>query len=151
MSGDHNMYASGSGDGQRSGWRKRTIMELAREAGICTWLKPPADVVERIEAFAALVREDEAEKYKWDIHSCGPTCTKVGCVAVREAVKAEREAWEVGVVNGVVTRRLASTVEQPQRTWVELTDEEYEEIWRMDLNNKDIMDKTIAKLKEKNT
>ena len=23
MSGDHNMYASGSGDGQRSGWRKR--------------------------------------------------------------------------------------------------------------------------------
>ena len=39
-------------------WRKRTIMELAREAGICTWLKPPTDVVERIEAFAALVREE---------------------------------------------------------------------------------------------
>ena len=39
----------------------------------------------------------------------------------------------------------------PQRTWVGLTDEEYNEIWRMDLNNKDIMDKTIAKLKEKNT
>ena len=38
-----------------------------------------------------------------------------------------------------------------QRTWVGLTDEEYNEIWRMDLNNKDIMDKTIAKLKEKNT
>ena len=33
MSGDHNMYASGSGDGQRSGWRKRTIQEMAREAG----------------------------------------------------------------------------------------------------------------------
>ena|GEM_PF-3939702 len=32
MSGDYNMYASGSGDGQRSGWRKRTIMEMAREA-----------------------------------------------------------------------------------------------------------------------
>ena len=92
MSGDHNMYASGSGNGQRSGWRKRTIMEMAREAGICTWLKPPADVVERIEAFAELVRADEAEKYKLDIHSCGPTCTKIGCVAVREAVKAEREA-----------------------------------------------------------
>lgn len=40
---------------------------------------------------------------------------------------------------------------QKQRTWVGLTDEEYDEIWRMDLNNKDIMDKTIAKLKEKNT
>ena len=32
MSGDLNMYASGSGDGQKSGWRKRTIMEMAREA-----------------------------------------------------------------------------------------------------------------------
>jgi len=39
----------------------------------------------------------------------------------------------------------------PKRPWVGLTDEEYDEIWRMDLNNKDIMDKTIAKLKEKNT
>ena len=84
-------------------WRKRTIMEMAREAGICTWLKPPADVVERIEAFEALVREDEAQKYKLDIHSCGPTCTKIGCVTVREAVLAEREAcakvceahWEI--------------------------------------------------------
>ena len=92
MSGDHNMYASGSGDGQRSGWRKRTIMEMAREAGLCTWLKPPEYFVERIEAFAELVRADEAERYKWDIHSCGPTCTKVACVAMREAVLAEREA-----------------------------------------------------------
>ncbi|CAB5219910.1 hypothetical protein UFOVP232_2 [uncultured Caudovirales phage] len=92
MSGDHNMYASGSGDGQRFGWRKRTIMEMAREAGLCTWLKPPEYFVERIERFAELVRADEAEKFKWDIHSCGPTCTKIGCVAVREAVKAEREA-----------------------------------------------------------
>ena len=39
----------------------------------------------------------------------------------------------------------------PQRTWVGLTDEEYDEIWRLDLNNKDIMDRTIAKLKQKNT
>ena len=39
----------------------------------------------------------------------------------------------------------------PQCTWVDLTSEEYDEIWCMDLNNKDIMDKTISKLKEKNT
>ena len=32
----------------------------------------------------------------------------------------EPMAWEVGVVDGVVTRRLAP----PQRTWVGLTDEE---------------------------
>ena len=88
MSGDHNMYASGSGDGQRSGWRKRTIMEMARDCGInfhqAKWPE--------LERFAELVREDEAEKYKWDVHSCGPTCTKIGCVTVREAVQAEREA-----------------------------------------------------------
>jgi hypothetical protein len=45
-----------------------------------------------LKAFEALVRADEQEKYKWDIHSCGPTCTKAACVAMREAVEAEREA-----------------------------------------------------------
>jgi hypothetical protein len=43
-----------------SGWRKRTIMEMAREAGFeldCTSL----EWHKRIEAFAKLVREDERE------------------------------------------------------------------------------------------
>jgi len=40
----------------------------------------------------ALVRADEREQYKWDIHSCGPTCKRYACVAMREAVEAEREA-----------------------------------------------------------
>ena len=85
-------------------WRKRTIMELAREAGLRSAVllhmygKESAlcdseiEELRQLERFAELVREDEAQKYKWDIHSCGPTCTKIGCVAVREAVKAEREA-----------------------------------------------------------
>lgn len=71
-------------------WRKRTIMELARDCGInfhqAGWPE--------LERFAELVREDEAQKYKLDIHSCGPTCTKIGCVAVREAVKAERDFYD---------------------------------------------------------
>lgn len=46
--------------------------------------------------------------------------------------------------------RALYTTPQP-RPWVGLTDEEFDEIWRMDLNNKDIMDKTITKLKELNT
>ena len=95
MSGDHNMYASGSGDGQRSGWRKRTIMEMAREAGAIHIHERPKEFAvvgnEAIEAFAKLVREDEAQKYKWDVHSCGPTCERYACVATREAVLAERE------------------------------------------------------------
>jgi uncharacterized protein (UPF0216 family) len=78
-----------------SGWRKRQVVEMAREAGAVF----PADGSyhkferhEDLEAFAALVRADEAEKYKWDVHSCGPTCAKVSCVAMRKAVEAEREA-----------------------------------------------------------
>jgi hypothetical protein len=45
-----------------------------------------------LKRFEALVRADQDEKYKWDIHSCGPTCKRYACVAMREAVDAEREA-----------------------------------------------------------
>jgi hypothetical protein len=37
----------------------RDTIEMAREAGLLTWLKPPEDVIERLKAFAALVRADE--------------------------------------------------------------------------------------------
>ncbi len=47
---------------------------------------------EELERLVVLVRADEAAKYTWDVHSCGPTCTKAACVAMREAVEAEREA-----------------------------------------------------------
>jgi hypothetical protein len=40
----------------------------------------------------AVSAEAEREKYKWDIHSCGPTCKRYACVAMREAIEAEREA-----------------------------------------------------------
>lgn len=49
---------------------------------------------EPLKRFEALVRADEAAKYTWDVHSCGPTCTKAACVAMREAVEAERKACE---------------------------------------------------------
>ena len=61
MSGDHNMYASGSGDGQRSGWRKRQVVEHMWKVASnnpnhdTNWHDP---VVER---FAELVRADERE------------------------------------------------------------------------------------------
>ena len=75
-------------------WRKRTIMEMAREAGVVPYVFASVDeeCLFRLKAFAELVREDEAEKHKWDIHSCGPTCERYACVAMREAVLAEREA-----------------------------------------------------------
>jgi hypothetical protein len=41
----------------------KTTTEMAREAGLLTWLKPPEDVIERFKAFEALVRADEREHY----------------------------------------------------------------------------------------
>jgi len=72
----------------------RDTIDMAREAGFympeddCYYEAFPDD----IKRFEALVRADEREKYKWDIHSCGPTCKRYACVAMREAVEAEREA-----------------------------------------------------------
>ena len=48
-----------------SGWRKRTIMDMAREAGFegCAELTWEGVIcTEELEAFAALVRADEREK-----------------------------------------------------------------------------------------
>ena len=70
----------------------KTVIEMAREADkpeeTC-WLAYEIDFLER---FAELARADEREAYKWDIHSCGPTCQRYACVSMREAVAAEREA-----------------------------------------------------------
>jgi len=46
--------------------------------------------------------------------------------------------------------RARGKISPPKREWVDLTLEQYEAIWRMDLNHKDLMDRTIAKLKELN-
>jgi hypothetical protein len=72
----------------------RDTIDMAREAD-CQHINLTGDYaksVERLKVFEALVRADQDEKYKWDIHSCGPTCKRYACVAMREAVEAEREA-----------------------------------------------------------
>ena len=38
------------------------IIEMARQAGICSWLKPPEDVKERLEDFAKLVAAKATEE-----------------------------------------------------------------------------------------
>jgi len=74
----------------------KTVIEMAREAGAIHIHERPKEFAvvgnEAIERFAELVRADEREKYKWDIHSCGPTCKRYACVSMREAVESEREA-----------------------------------------------------------
>jgi hypothetical protein len=39
----------------------KTTIDMAKEAGLLTWLKPPKNVIERFKAFEALVRADERE------------------------------------------------------------------------------------------
>ena len=72
---------------------REKIIRMAREADLHAF---GGDVIEALERFAALVAAakdaEHAKKLKNDIHSCGPTCTRYTCVAVREAVEAEREA-----------------------------------------------------------
>ncbi len=68
----------------------RDTIELAREAGNDDLFD--AMQVAFLERLVALVRADQDERYKWDIHSCGPTCKRYACVAMRDAVEAEREA-----------------------------------------------------------
>jgi len=71
----------------------KTVIEMAREAGLIA-LNVECDPTYApiIERFAELVRADEREKYKWDVHSCGPACKRYACVAIREAVEASRNA-----------------------------------------------------------
>jgi hypothetical protein len=38
------------------------LIRMARQAGMLTWLNPPADVIHRFEAFAALVEATATEK-----------------------------------------------------------------------------------------
>jgi hypothetical protein len=76
-------------DMAREAWISEAEAEMLRDSEecylSCTYLVD-------LKAFEALVRADEREQYKWDIHSCGPTCKRYACVAMREAVEAEREA-----------------------------------------------------------
>ena len=72
----------------------RNTIDMARESWIDVYGlgHDKAKFIEALKHFEALVRADEREKYKWDIHSCGPTCKRYACVAMREALEAEREA-----------------------------------------------------------
>ncbi len=97
---------------------REDIIRMAREAGI----NGPAPArqgfkmyanPDRLERFASLVADAEREKYKWDVHSCGPTCQRYVCVAMREAVEAEREACAKVCEElhpGLATKRVAEAI-----------------------------------------
>ena len=100
----------------------RDTIDMAREALVVPYIVGPtnAEYLERLKAFEALVRADQDEKYKWDIHSCGPTCKRYACVAMREAVEAEREAisdeWSM-CVQSDLEHGVKSLNEQAAKDW----------------------------------
>ena len=61
------------------------IIRLAREAGICTWIVPPQEAVERFERFAALVAA--AERDKKELLECV-------ALAYQKEAKAYRNLYE---------------------------------------------------------
>jgi hypothetical protein len=70
------------------------ILKMAREAGAFWELSetPEKDAV-FLMRFAERVAAYERERMEFDgIHTCHDKCQRPACVAVREAVKAEREA-----------------------------------------------------------
>ena len=77
---------------------KEDIIRMALEAGF-EQLGPDIEdwvcFTEELERFAALVEAHvnakEKERQRYDLHSCGPTCDRYICVAIREAVEEERE------------------------------------------------------------
>lgn len=70
-------------------------MDKAEIAGYMDWRGPAAYTegqMVKIQRIIQEVQRREREAMRNEAHSCGPTCTNAACVAVREAVAAEREA-----------------------------------------------------------
>jgi hypothetical protein len=66
----------------------KTTIEMAKEAGLLTWLKPPEDVIERFKAFEALVREDERDacaKVCFGFEGADPLGVSLDCAAAIQA------------------------------------------------------------------
>ena len=120
----------------------RDTIDMAREAGLFTHKEVQAE----LKAFEALVRADEralaapmqepvawinAEKrtFEWN----GPVLWNTPTVAVLDKIP------------------LYTTPPAAQRQWVGLTDEEEVELWESTDSDWELMKRTEAKLKEKNT
>jgi hypothetical protein len=76
---------------------REDIIRMAREAQDAPLDQSDSEFwplfTEQLEHFAALVAAAEQERMTVNsIHSCHPECDRPGCVAVRKAVEAEREA-----------------------------------------------------------
>jgi hypothetical protein len=63
-------------------------IDMAREAGLLTWLKPPEDVIERFKAFEALVRADEREACRGIAADYAQKHNSMTAVNIADAIRA---------------------------------------------------------------
>jgi hypothetical protein len=103
-----------------------------------------------LDALAGLLRATPWADHPQEAYSAERAYKALWVRLARPDQEPESECNPQDLCAGCRCKYAAQPEQPPQRTWVGLTDEEYDEIWRMDLNNKELMDKTIAKLKEKN-
>jgi hypothetical protein len=120
-----------------TGWRKRTIMEMAREAGFyiddneiySKHTQSDHELTEPLEAFAELVYEQ----------------------AFIDGMQKQMQSSVDKAVNAM-TQPTYFIPSRDQRTWVELTNEDIALIdWESLVTKKDCVQAIEAKLKEKNT
>jgi hypothetical protein len=52
----------------------KSTIDMAREAGLLTWLNPPEDVIERFKAFEAIVRADAIAGER---EACAKVCESI--------------------------------------------------------------------------
>ena len=159
-----------------TGWRKRQVIEMAREAGFeQAGHDSFQELTARMEAFAELVRADEREMLaqpapymavSTDRMSVDPHTgyVSIGTVAQPAPVQ-EPVAWQF--MNGSIFRKrrpddfsdLAPDglpywrplyTAPPQRTWVGLTDKELEEFSEAKLGSYDLCLEVEARLRSKN-
>jgi hypothetical protein len=90
-----------------------SILKMARESGLLRggdgWTMPHRWGITEIERFAALIEQHLSYD---SIHTCHAECQRPACVAVREAVKAEREQIKQSIRHslGVGTKTIQSRV-----------------------------------------
>ena len=81
----------------------RDAIDMAREAGLLAWLKPPEDVIERFKAFEALVRADEREETNRRANASWTLMCEKMVAAEREACAALADKLEWADNKGVAS------------------------------------------------
>ena len=71
---------------------REELIRITQEVAILLAHDRHQDAATRLERFVELVAAAERDKHDIGTHTCSNRCQRYACVAVREAVRVEREA-----------------------------------------------------------